>query len=84
MAVATSNHPAAMAATVHPHPPVAAAVVATEVKEAEMKAAAVHHATHHHDPGPTVVVVKEPVYYVRLSSRFNIDFDYNTLLLSIK
>lgn len=59
-AVATSNHPAAMAAAVHPGPPVGAAVAATEIREAEMMAAA-RHVPHH---GPGVVVVPEPVYYV--------------------
>lgn len=70
MAVATSNHPAAMAATVHPGPPmhgaaVGAAVVATEVREAEMMAAAHHHNHMHYPPAPTVVVVQEPAYYPR-------------------
>jgi hypothetical protein len=64
MAVETSNHPVAMASALHPVPPVGvavgAAVVATEVREAEMMAAAHHH--HHHPPN--VVVVQEPAYYV--------------------
>ena len=59
--MAHSNHPAAAVATVHPgHAPVAAAVVATEVREAEMIAVATHH--HHPATGPTVVVVEEPGY----------------------
>lgn len=63
-AVATSNHPAAMAAAVHPGPPVGAAVAATEIREAEMMAAA-RHGPHH---GPAVVVVPEPMGYVSKSA----------------
>jgi len=67
-AVASSDHPAAMAAAVHPYPPmgapIGAAVVATEVREAEMMAAAAHHHHHPYPPAPAVVVVPEPVYYV--------------------
>lgn len=58
MAVETSNHPVAMATALHPGAAVGAAVVASEVREAEMIAAAQHH---HHHPG--MVVVQEPVYY---------------------
>jgi hypothetical protein len=63
MAVETSNHPVAMATALHPGAAVGAAVVASEVREAEMIAAAQHH---HHHPG--MVVVQEPVYYVSVVS----------------